>query len=256
MGENTFRYQSGNAAATYWRRRFVSLVIGLSALALVAWALSSALSASTDGGLAGAGHGKAGPGSAHGAGRSGVTGGDGGSGGGRADRGGSAGQPQRAGGTSSAQPSSHQSGAAPHPAPSTPAHYPGVRPAFCSRSDIVLSLVAGQTDFASQQSPSFGVEVVSTQQSACSFNVGPSYLALVIKEGPVRVWSSADCVTGSGSLVSALKRGVPTVLPLTWDLKTSAPGCGGPVTRVPAGAYTAYAVQGGLVSAPLAFRVG
>jgi hypothetical protein len=254
MGENTLRYQSENAAATYWRRRFLTLAIGLSALALVAWALSSALSVSSAGSPAGAGHGKAGPGSASGAGRSGVA--NGGSGGGRADRGGSAGQPKRTGGKQSAQPSSHHRGASPHPAPSTPAGYPGVRPAFCSRSDIVLSVVADQTDFAAQQSPSFGVEVVSTQQPDCSFNVGPSYLALVIKEGPVRLWSSADCVTGSGGLVSALKRGVPTVLPLTWDLKTSAPGCGGPVTRVPAGAYTAYAVQGSLVSAPLAFRVG
>src|ERR1700689_1734172 len=33
-------------AATYWRRRFVALVIGLSVLALVAWALSGAMGGS------------------------------------------------------------------------------------------------------------------------------------------------------------------------------------------------------------------
>jgi hypothetical protein len=97
--------------------------------------------------------------------------------------------------------------------------------------------------------------IVSTQSAECSFNLGPAHLALVIKEGQVRVWSSADCATGSGSLISALKRGVPTVLPVTWHRRTSAPGCSGPVNRVPPGVYRAYVIDGSLTSAPLTFSI-
>src|SRR5260370_311267 len=98
--------------------------------------------------------------------------------------------------------------------------------------------------------------VVSSQATECSFNVGLGFLALVIKEGPVRLWSSADCVKGSGSLVSALRRGVPTVLPVTWNRRTSAPSCSGPSRMVPPGIYTAYAAQGGIDSVPVTFHLG
>ena len=254
MGENTLRYRPTYAAGTYWRRRFLALVIGLAALALIAWALSSALRASSGSSPAAAARGAAGPGTGP---RAGGPGGGHGGSGAPAGRGGSAGRSAHAAGSQSARPSPGHPGGSPDPGASgTPAGYPGVRPAFCSRHAVVLSLSAAQTDFAPQQWPSFGLDVVSTQQADCSFNVGPGYLTLVIKEGPVRVWSSADCVTGDRSLLSALRRGVPTVLPVSWDLKTSAPGCAGPVTKVPAGTYTAYAIQGSLASAPLTFRVG
>jgi hypothetical protein len=133
---------------------------------------------------------------------------------------------------------------------------PVVRPAFCPRRDIVLSLYAGQLDFGPRQPPSFSISVVSTGPADCSFDVGPAHLALVIKEGQVRVWSSADCVSGPGGLISALRRGVPTVLPVTWNRQTSAPGCTGPAAQVPAGLYTAYAADGWLSSTSLTFRLG
>jgi len=128
-------------------------------------------------------------------------------------------------------------------------------PAFCGWRDIVLSLFSNQTSFGPGQPPSFSLSVVSTQAAECSFNVGPGFLAVVIKEGPTTIWSSADCVQGSGGLITALKRGVPTVLPIGWNRRTSAPGCSSPVTQVPPGVYTAYAVERSLVSAPLTFRL-
>jgi hypothetical protein len=249
MGENTFSFRRGSRTGSYWRRRFGVLGTGLVVLGLISWALSSALSVSLAGSPAAAGHGRAGPGPAP------ATGGPASA----AGHGQQTGQAHGAGSASaSSQASPSRSGAAsPRPSPTGKASaYPGIRPDFCARRDIVLSVGSGQASFGPRQQPAFSLTIVSTQSAECSFNVGPAYLALVIKEGPVRVWSSADCVRGSGSLISALKRGVPTVLPVTWGRRTSSPDCSGPVSRVPAGVYTAYAAEGSVVSAPVTFRVG
>lgn len=144
----------------------------------------------------------------------------------------------------------------PSPQPSaTTSGFGGFKPTFCSWHSIVLSLSAAQVHYGPGQQPSFSLSVVSTQQNACSFNIGPSHLAVVIKEGPARIWSSADCVSGSGNLVAALHRGVPTVVTIGWNLTTSSAGCPGPARSVPAGAYTAYAVDGSLTSGPVPVRL-
>jgi hypothetical protein len=151
----------------------------------------------------------------------------------------------------------HKPGTATKPTSSTsPGAFGGFKPKFCSWHSIVISVSATQVSFTAGQRPNFSLSVVSTQPTDCSFNVGPRHLALVIKEGPAKLWSSADCVRGTGSLVTALRRGVPTDVAIGWNEKTSTPGCGGPARSVPAGTYTAYAVDGSLVSAPVTFRLG
>jgi hypothetical protein len=145
-------------------------------------------------------------------------------------------------------------GAGKHPSPRASQH--PIRPAFCARRDIVLSLLPAQTAFGSGQTPSFSLSVVSTQKSACSFNLGPAHLALVIKEGPARIWSSADCARPNAALITVLARGVPTDVTITWPRKTSAPGCPGPAQQAPPGVYTGYAVNGTITSAPVTFRLG
>ncbi len=130
-----------------------------------------------------------------------------------------------------------------------------ILPAFCGRRDIVLSVFAGQTQFGPKDSPTFELSIVSTQPAECTFNIGSAHLVLVIKEGPATIWNSADCPTGTSSLDAALARGVPTVVTVTWNRKTSAPGCSGRTTPVPAGAYTAYAEDGTLTSQPVPIRL-
>jgi hypothetical protein len=132
----------------------------------------------------------------------------------------------------------------------------GFKPASCSWHSIVLSLFATQASFGPGQQPAFSLYVVSTQPADCSFNVGSGHLALVIKEGPARIWSSADCASGAGNLVAALKRGIPAVVTIGWDKKTSVPGCTGPAHAVQAGRYTAFAVDGSHASSPVMFRLG
>ncbi len=242
-----------DAAAIYWRRRFAVLVIGLVAFGLAAWGLSSAIAVHPHPpGHAGQGRGAgAGPprpvrDHAPGVRRSGqaheTPGGhrkSAGSGGQAADR--------RAASPSAASPARADVGRA--------SGHGTILPAFCARKSIVISIFTGQTQFGRRQSPAFDLNVVSTQPTECSFNLGSRHLTLVIKEGPARIWSSADCAPGTAGLIAALKRGIPTVLAVTWNRRTSAPGCSGRVAAVPPGVYTAYATDDGLSSDPVTFRL-
>ena len=233
-------------AIIYWRRRFVVLAVVLATLAVAAWSLSEAFRVQPDHGrpaTTGGGMGGRNP-SAPGASPGGATG----TGKGNHGSGGSAGRIRTR--------TRHRPAGARKPEVSpSPGAFGGFKPAFCSWHSIVISASANQVEFAPDQRPAFSLSVVSTQPTDCSFNVGPGHLALLIKEDTVRIWSSADCVKGTASLITALRRGVPTVVAIGWNKKTSAPGCPGPARPVPAGSYTAYAVDGSLSSAPVTFRL-
>jgi hypothetical protein len=227
----------GPQAATYWRRRFVALLTGLTVLALITWAFSGAMGGGNDSSAGTAGHAGTGAGSQHGGGS--------GQGGGHGTTAGQA----AAGGTGTrthgdtAASGRHGSRAAyghPHPCP------PGA---------VVLSLFSSQENYGTGQLPQFNVDVVATARQTCTFNVGARHVALIIRAGSVRVWSSADCVQGAGNLVSDLQRGVPTVLPISWNRQASAPGCPAGTSRMPAGTYTATVSDGSLTSNPITFRI-
>jgi hypothetical protein len=121
---------------------------------------------------------------------------------------------------------------------------------------VVLSLFSSQDSYGRGQLPEFDVDVVSTSAPTCAFNVGPRFLTLVITAGGKRIWSSADCVAGPGSLLTNLARGVPTVVPLSWDRETSAPGCRVTSRQVTPGSFAAAASDGDLASNPLTFTLG
>jgi hypothetical protein len=223
MGMTTFRHEGSEqpASATYWRRRFVALVVGLTVLALVTWALSGAL-----GGSAPAVN-TAGTRSLHG---------------------GSAPSPASAAGSAAA---SHSPGPSSSPGSAT-----GGALGPCPSGDVVLSLFSSQASYSLRQSPEFEVDVVSTAPSTCTFDIGARHVWLKVMTGSVLVWSSADCAEGQASLVTELHRGVPTVVPIGWDGKISGPGCPGPGATAARGSYTAVASDGPHTSNPLSFRIG
>ncbi len=218
-------------AAMYWRRRLVALTVGLAVLAVIAWAFNGAI-----GGMATPG-GSTATGSGSGSGGSGSGSGSGGSGSGAG-----AGQQQDLGGGSGTTPSASAS--------------PQATPSACPHGDVVLSLINAQPTYGRGQLPQFTVDVVATGGPTCTFNVGASHIALVIRSGGERVWSSADCVQGAGDLVTDLQRGVPTVLPISWNRQPSAPGCRAQSGSVPDGIYTATAADGWLRSNTVTFRIG
>jgi hypothetical protein len=259
MDASTSRYDAAGGTspqATYWRRRFLALVGGLAVLAVVVWAASGALApavgsqtavtgtslqAHTASGRTGAGTGSSGAGRA--------VGGRAADGAGHSGRGSGAGSRAAGGtGTHPGPPTTHATsapgtGAARHELPS------------CRADDVVLSLFASQQRYGLGQVPEFDIDVVSTAARTCKFNVGPKFLALVIRSGAVRVWSSADCVMRAGSLPTELIRGVPTVLPMWWDRATSTPGCKRAASQARDGRYVAVATDGSLTSNTQAFRL-
>lgn len=86
--------------------------------------------------------------------------------------------------------------------------------------------------------------------------MGTKFVAVVIAHDGGRIWSSADCVSGGGSNMIVLTRGVPAVLHLSWDRKTSSLGCSGIRQPVPAGEYQVAAVAGPIRSASQNFVLG
>jgi hypothetical protein len=255
MGTGVFRYRgTDRQAATYWRRRFLVLVLGLTVLALIAWVVSGALNS----GLAvrpaaadHASHGGQGAGHApHGPGRPGLA------------------AVPAAAASSQAGPSGPATAAPGHSpaAPGTPAPAPVASPGLpagghggqartCGPGQVVLSLSSSQDSFGSREPAVFDLDVVSMSARTCTFNVGAKYLTLVIRAGRTRIWGSADCVEGRGSLVTDLQRGVPTVLPISWDRETSSPGCEIGSARVRAGSYAATVIDGADVSNTETFRL-
>lgn len=217
MGWSAFRFQLDRATSTFWRRRLLVMCTGLAVLAVFAWTASTVL--------------RAGLGTTAGA----------------------------AGRARTASPAHSAAGPAPpsvtRSVAGAAAPIRGVRPPYCGWRNIVLSLFSEQTTFGPGQLPTFSVNVVSTAPADCSYNLGSKHLVLVIREGPVRIWSSADCAPAPGDLLSALKRGVPTSILISWNRQTSSPGCSGPANQAPAGTYTVFARQGSVTTAPISFRL-
>lgn len=128
------------------------------------------------------------------------------------------------------------------------------RAAACPRGSVVLSLFTSTYRYLARQAPRFQLDVVSTAPRPCSFDLGAENVQLVIKAGGERrVWDSADCVRSAGHRMSRLTRGVPAVLRISWDRKTSAAGCRLPGQPAQPGTYTATARSGPLRSPSLIF---
>jgi hypothetical protein len=250
-------------AMTYWRRRFIALTLGLGILSLIAWAFSGTMGASQAGGSAAAGGARASHGHSARA-----AAGSGGSG----DASRPADQPQTTASAAASPTARPSASAQPSASPATGAleqadHPPAQLAAFaprraphpartCKPGDVVLSLFVGQDSYGQGQLPEFDVNVVSTATRTCGFNVGAKHLSLVVRAHGKRVWASVKCATGHGTLTTNLARGVPVIVPVSWNRQTSALACQGTGQQAPAGRYTASASDGGVASNPVRFTIG
>jgi hypothetical protein len=222
--------------ATYWRRRFITLVIGLAVFAAIAWALSGALGTGAATARTGSATGSA-------AGQHGNSGIAAGSGAAAAGGSGAAAAGTKALAKATKAPAKAASGPSAAPSGSTPG-----KPPLCAPKEVVLSLQASPASVGPRTLPQFLVNVISTAAATCRFNVGTQHIKLVIKAGQARIWSSADCASEPDSLITDLHRGIPTALPISWNRQRSTPGCTKAKSPVPAGTYSATAIDGTLAS--------
>ena len=206
---------------TYWRRRVFVFTVGIGLLTALSWTVNGVLAARSSAGHAASAGGTraAGSAAAH------------------VSRG-------RALPASSSSPR-------PRPVPSphrSTTHPPaaGKAPA-CAPGGVTLRLSSPQYWYQVGKMPRFTVHAVSSEGQPCRFNMGTKFVSVVIASDR-RIWSSADCVSGSGSDMIVLTRGVPAVLSVSWDRKTSSPGCGDTSHAVAPGEYQVTAVAGPLRS--------
>jgi len=216
--------------ATYWRRRVVVLAVGAGLITTLSWAVNGLLVARSTAGQAGP------PGSA-----------------GRAH-------------STAPHVSTDSESPAPSPSPrpdATPARHRKTSKSdtsgtalACARGGVTLSLSSPQGWYQSGSSPRFTVRAVSSQSQPCRFNMGTRFVAVVVAHSDRSVWSSADCVSGAGSKPVVLSGDTPAVLRVSWDRRTSSPGCDGSRHLVLPGEYQATAVAGRLHSKPVNFVLG
>jgi hypothetical protein len=102
----------------------------------------------------------------------------------------------------------------------------GVEPGGgCAPNAIVLSVFTSKTSYHAGQYPVFEVYAVSTASRACTFNLGPAKLHVLVSSSGRVIWDSADCTRGRPNKRAELRRGVPAQESLSWNRTISLPGC-------------------------------
>jgi hypothetical protein len=240
MDPNAYSYEDEDTERpdSYWRRRVITLAVGLGLLGLLGWAFSgggkpvkpvpktsqasgvwpaAAYSGAPSPSASAAGSAAAGS----------VTGGSPASGLLPLS------SPRAAGGTPTASASaSGRAGAGPAAA--------GVAAGGCSPQAVVLSLFTSRAEYYGGQDPEFELYAVSTASGACPFDTGQKKLHVVVMSSGRIIWDSADCARGRGSRVAELRRGVPAQETVSWNRTISLPGC---VTLASAARPGIYQVQ-------------
>jgi hypothetical protein len=244
MDSNSYRDDDGTGQPdSYWRRRVIALVAGLSVLGVIAWAFSGGgkpagpaprtsqasgvvPAAAYSGTPSAAGTGAASPGAA-------------------TDHLTASGLPSSSSGpgrSASGKPTTSTSALGRVPAAAGAASSgSGTQPGGdCSPRAVVLSLFPSRADYYRGQDPDFEVYAVFTAAGACTFDISPKKLQVVVMSAGRIIWDSADCAGGQTSRVAKLRRGVPTQESVNWNRTISLPGC---VTLASAPAPGTYQVQ-------------
>ena len=209
--------------ATYWRRRITVLVAAAGLLTAFSWAVNGMLTASSTAGQGG-------------------------------DPGGNTG----AAAPTPAHVTESPAVKAPSPSPRSSSVRPKHRPqrhnlaaattVACTRGSVALSVSSPQFFYQPGKMPRFTVHAVSQGSRPCRLNMSPKSVSVVVTSDDRRIWSSADCASGASSNMIVIAAGKPAALRVSWDRRTSSPGCGASGHLVRPGEYQVSAVAGRLHS--------
>ncbi len=257
MDRNANRDDDGGEGAdqpdAYWRRRVITLALGLGLLGILAWAFSGGggkpTQSNPDTVLPAAALGTAIPG------LPGTTPPQSASGSASPSRG-----PSATPGSSQASPVASRSprSAHQHPSPSQPpagtgtGTGSGTAGGHCAPGEVVLSLFTDRPSYGPNQFPRFDVYAVSTSSGSCAFD--PGQLQVVVLSSGRIVWDSADCEHASGRDVE-LTRGVPVQAGVTWNRAVTLPGCQLLASSARAGSYTVQARTATVQSPVRSFKI-
>jgi hypothetical protein len=121
---------------------------------------------------------------------------------------------------------------------------------------VALTVTSTQGFYQPGKTPTFTVRAVSQASRPCRFNMSAKFVSVVITSSDRRIWSSADCASGAASNMVAIASDRPAELKLSWDRRTSSPGCSGTGQSVRPGEYKVRAVAGRLDSRSVNFVLG
>jgi len=93
----------------------------------------------------------------------------------------------------------------------------------CPAGSVVLSLFTSRPSYLPGEYPEFQVYAVSTYAGSCEFNPGQLQVD-VMSQGRI-IWDSADCSRGADAHVAKLARGVPAQAAVVWNRMITLPGC-------------------------------
>lgn len=123
--------------------------------------------------------------------------------------------------------------------------------------DAALAVVAKPSGAVIPKGGYLTIEVTVTNTStvACSREVGSKAQEVQVKAGDERLWSSDDCAGTGDPGKRTLQPGEVVTSRVTWNGKTSTPGCRSGSRTVPAGKYQVTARCGTLWGKPAAFTI-
>jgi hypothetical protein len=257
MDRNAYRDDDGGEGAdqpdAYWRRRVITLALGLGLLGILAWGFSGGggkpVQSNPTAVLPAAALGTAIPGLLGSRSSPSVSG--------------SADTPSVSPGPSarvspSASPAASGSrrssadGAQARPSSSSLAAAAGADGDRCAPGTVVLSLFTDRASYGPDQFPRFQVYAVSTSSGSCAFD--PGQLQVVVLSSGRIVWDSADCDHGGGRIVE-LTRGIPAQASVTWNRAITLPGCQVLASSAHAGSYTVQAKSATVESPARIFKI-
>jgi hypothetical protein len=270
MESKAYRDDDKGQPDAYWRRRVITLCAGLTVLGLLAWAFSGGggkpaaaahKGTQASGALPAAAYSGALTSPAPGADASASAGSSASlpfltaspsPGASTAGNGASASSKAAVGAAAAAGAAAGPGTAGPGTAgPGTAGPASGVEPGGgCVPGAVVLSLFTSKASYRAGQYPVFGVYAVSTASRACTFDLSPARLHVLVSSSGRIIWDSADCTRGEPNRVATFRRGVPVQESFTWNRSISLPGCVTVASSARDGSYQVQA-RGASVASPV-----
>lgn len=137
----------------------------------------------------------------------------------------------------------------------TPVPVPPTGPVPCTNEMLEVTAEVDRPAYRVGERPVLRLVMVNSTDQPCVRDLDPARQEIVVwsGDGATRLWSSNDCSPVSGVDLRTMVPAQPVVSAVTWAGKTSAPGCAGPRTVVPAGAYRVMTRLDDDISAPVPF---
>jgi hypothetical protein len=140
--------------------------------------------------------------------------------------------------------------------PATPPP-PPAPPQPCPDSVTLVTATVGAPSYRVGARPVFTLHITNVGPVACTRDVSHQFRALVVVPvgSTAPLWSSSDCYAVVTHEVPLLQPGQAVSYSVDWAGRTSAPGCPGSRTVVPAGQYEVIGKLGNLTGAATPFTL-